>query len=511
MKKNIIIFTIVLSFVGISCGDDALTLENDNQQTTGTYFKNGAELSSAVTSIYAALQSTNLISREWFFLHDLRSDEMASGGGHLEAHRNQILIGSHDPGNVLLSGVWNMLYRLVHRANAVLTYGPETEMEEGLRTRLMGEANFLRAWAYFELYTLWGGVPIYETFATDLEGAMPRSSAEEVKAFIVSDLTTAIERLPESYGSSDYGRVTSIAAKMLMGKLHMFDSQYADAKPFLEEVVAYGEAQFGNPLMDQYFDNFKEETEFNKESIWEIVYTSTGNYNWDGDGNDYGPNESWIRSQEYSAVGWRNLIPSDKLLAEFEDEDPRLTDNFYFTGDKYGDPGAQKTLTDDAQRGNSSTFNGSPAKISWKKYSVMYKLDPGGFYDKSGINYRMMRYADAYLMLAEIENEIGTADKALEYLNKTRNRASVNMPEYPTAEYPTATKTDIMEAIMHERMVEFAGEEIRNFDILRWRKAGKFSEEPIPYFETKYQLLPIPQSELDANDKMDQADQNPGY
>src|SRR5690606_3118680 len=121
----------------------------------------------------------------------------------------------------------------------------------------------------------------------------------------------------------------------------------------------------GNPLMDEYFDNFTEEAEYNKESIWEISYTSAGNYSWDGDGNDYGPNESWIRSQEYSAVGWRNLIPSDKLLAEFEDGDPRLNFNFYFTGDMYGDPDDPVELTDEAQRGKdrkSTRLNSSHVK-----------------------------------------------------------------------------------------------------------------------------------------------------
>ena len=102
----------------------------------------------------------------------------------------------------------------------------------------------------------------------------------------------------------------------------------------------------------------------------------------------------------------------------------------------------------------------------------------------------MMRYADIYLLLAECENEIGSpATKAVEYLNKTRARPSVNMPPYPTAAYPTGSKDQIFKAIMHERMVELAGEEARNFDILRWRKAGKLATEPISYFQAnKYEL-----------------------
>lgn len=515
MRKKIFFVSLtVCLFAAISCSEDLLEKENRNRQTTGTYYKTASEISSALNGVYAILQSNSLGGREWFFLHDLRSDEMASGGGHLETHRNQILIGTHDAGNDILLQVWTGCYRLILRANAVIQFAPDAEFDdEGLRSRLMGEAKFLRAWAYYQLYTLWGDAPIYEQFATTLDGAKPRSPKAEVKALIVRDLTDAINSLPNSFSGNDQGRATKIAAQALLGKLYMFDAEYSEAKPLLEAVIAYGEdASGGNPLMDNYFDNFTEEAEFNKESVWEVAYTSNGNYSWDGDGNDYGPNESWIRSQEYSAVGWRNLVPSDDLLAEFEDGDPRLNDNFYFTGDMYGDPSSPLALTDEAQRGNTSMYKGVEQKISWKKYSVMYKLDPGGYYDQIGINYRMMRYADIYLLLAEAENEVGTPAKAIEYLNKTRNRPSVSMPEYPTAEYPTGSKEEIMRAIMHERRVELAGEEQRNTDILRWRKAGKLVSEPISYFQpNKYELLPVPINELDANPVIEQEDQNPGY
>ncbi|MFO7257186.1 MAG: RagB/SusD family nutrient uptake outer membrane protein [Bacteroidota bacterium] len=514
MRKKIFFISLtVCLLVAFSCGEDILDKQNSNKQTTETYYIVQQEIHAALTGVYGVLQSNSLGGREWFFLHDLRSDEMASGGGHLETHRNQILIGTHDAGNDVILQVWTGCYRLIHRANAVIQLAVNAEFgNESLRNRYLGEAHFLRGWAYYQLYTLWGDVPIMEEFATTLDGAKPRSPASEVKNLMIQDFTFAIQNLPESYSGSDLGRATKIAAQAMLAKLYMFDAQYSEAKPLLEAVINYGEATFGgNPLMDDYFDNFTEEAEYNKESIWEISYTSAGNYNWDADGNDYGPNESWIRSQEYSAVGWRNLIPSDKLLAEFEDGDPRLKFNFYFTGDTYGPPDNPVVLTDEAQRGNTSVYKGVEQKISWKKYSVMYKLDPGGYYDQIGINYRMIRYADIYLLAAEVENEIGTSVKALEYLNKTRNRPSVAMPEYPTADYPCNSKDEIMRAIIHERMVELAGEEQRNTDILRWRKAGKLTTEPISYYEPKYTLLPIPIVELDANPYIDQSQQNPGY
>lgn len=508
MKSRIILCTMAFTLVFLSCDNDLLNKTNPNNLTTDSYYKTDEDLAKALNGVYALLQSNGLGGREWFFLQDLRSDDVQTGGGQLETPRNQILIGSHAPSNPVLSSVFQNLYRLIHRANALITNAPTaTTKDQSLKDRYVAEARVLRAWAYHQLLEFWGGVPLYTTYAIALDETKPRASGQEVSDFLISELSAVTASLPESYSGNDLGRVTKGAAHTLLAKIYLAKGDYTNAKQQLEAVKT-----IGYNLTDNYFDNFTEENEYNEESIWEISYTSSGNYNWDGDGNDYGPNESWIRSQEYSAIGWRNLIPSDGLLAEFENNDPRLNDNFYFTGDSYGDPAQLKTLTDGDQRGNNVIYQGVPQKVSWKKYSVMYKLDPGGYYDKIGINYRMYRYSDVLLMLAECENEVGSPALAIDYLNEVRNRPSVNMPDYPTAEYPVNSKSEIFRAIVHERRVELAGEEVRNFDILRWRKNRQLASEPISYFQAnKYEYLPIPQDEINNNPLVPPSSQNPGY
>lgn len=507
MKSKIIVSLALVIFTFNSCDDSLLDKTSENNVPAENYYKTTEELSVAVTGAYAILQGVNLGGREFFFLHDLRSDDFATGGGQLETPRNQLLIGSHNATNAVMTSVYNGLFRLVHRSNAIITGAEEAEGDATLKSRLVAEAKFLRALAYYNLAGFWGGVPIYDTFGTSFDDAKPRATADEVWNFVYADLTAAQADLPATYSGGDLGRASKGAALTLLAKAYLFNGDYTNAKTHLETVKGMGYA-----LTDEYFDNFSEETEYNEESIFELTYTSSGNYNWDGDGNGTLVNESWIRSQEYSAVGWRNLIPSDELLNEFETNDPRLDDNFYFIGDTYGEPGAPLTLTDDKVQGNTSDFQGVPQKVSWKKYSVMYKLDPGGFYDKIGINYRMFRYADVLLMLAECENEVGSASAAIDYMNEVRNRPSVNMPEYPTAAYPCNSKAEITRAIIHERRVELAGEEVRNFDILRWRRNDKLATEPISYFTAnKYEVLPIPQDELNSNPNITQGDQNPGY
>jgi len=508
MRIKSIIITVVAALASNGCGESVLDKQSENNVPVENYYKTTDELFRAVTGAYAILQSTDLCAREWFFLHDLRSDDVSSGGGQLETPRNQLLIGTHGPTNAVMTGVYKSLFRLIHRANAVINNAPEATGDAALKTRLVAEARFLRAWAYYQLAGFWGGVPLYKGIEVNFDDAKPlaRSTADETWAYVYSELNAILPDLPTTYVSSDLGRVTRGAALMTLAKAYMFNNDYTNAKPRLEAIRDIGYA-----LTDNYFDNFMEETEYNSESIWELSYTSSGNYNWDADGNGTLVNESWIRSQEYSAVGWRNLIPSRSLLEEYEANDPRLKENFYFIGDTYGGEANPLTLTDDKVQGNTTMFKGVAQKISWRKYSVMYKLDPGGFYDKNGMNYRMYRYADALLMLAECENEIGTAAAAIDYMNEVRNRPSVNMPEYPTAAYPCNSKAEITRAIIHERRVELAGEEKRNFDILRWRKGGKLTTDPISYYESKHQLLPIPQDELNDNPNITQANQNQGY
>jgi starch-binding outer membrane protein, SusD/RagB family len=120
------------------------------------------------------------------------------------------------------------------------------------------------------------------------------------------------------------------------------------------------------------------------------------------------------------------------------------------------------------------------------------------------------------LLLAEIENELGNQAAAVAYLNQLRNRPDVMMPNYPTAQYPAATKEEVFAAIRHESQVERGGEEGRDFDVLRWIKQGKMA----PPFKTytfnpaRDFVLPIPQDEISRNPQLGQGGipgQNPNY
>jgi starch-binding outer membrane protein, SusD/RagB family len=496
----------------MACSEKLLDKTNPNGATPESFYADEAQLTQGVNAVYAIAQGFGLVAREWFFVHDLRSDDMATGGGQLETPRNQILTGVHTLANPVAQSVWEGFYRTIHRANSVIDGSANTKGSVAAIKRIVGEAKFLRAWAYSDLTILWGPVPLHTQVAKSFEDtSKPRSPVDDIYAVIIKDLTEIQADLPLSYSGDDIGRVTKGAAQALLGRVLMAKGDYAGAKTELLKVYNSNVYQ----LMDNYSDNFLEETGFNKESIFEIGFNNNS-MNWNGgpDGNAAGNDEGNSRTQEYSAIGWRNLIPSNGLLAEYETvatgpkDDPRFAFSFYRIGDTYN--GGANTLKDSEVQGNLSNYPPAAQKISWKKYSAMYK-NKETFYT-GPMNMRIIRYAEVLGNLAECENEVGTGVQALVYLNKLRARTSVNMPAYPTTQFPSSTKAEVFKTIQHERRVEFAGEQIRNRDILRWRKNGKLTSEPIAYFAaSKFEFLPIPQSEFATNSKLTSADQNSGY
>lgn len=538
-KIYLTIFTIgiLMTIVIVSC-DKNLDKTDPNSVVVSDFFKNSAELQSGTNAIYAVLHGSNLVGREWFFLHDTRSDEVATGGSQLEPPRAQLLTGVHDPTNSVMNGVWNALYTLIHRANTVISNGPNVTDNNSLRDRCVAEAKFLRAWAYYELVSQWGGVPIYLTPVTGADSYQARATEADVYTQIIADLQAAIAILPGKSGI-EKGRATKGACNALLGRVLMQKGDYAAAKTALLNVPSGGAD--GYRLMDRYLDNVEaglstptdagkldETFEFNDESIFEAIFVDKGNtdFNWGGNGIGDGAaaNQSTVRNQEYCPVAWRNLIPSNKFLNEFENTatgavktDPRYKFSVYETGDLYNN--GQTALVDADVQGPTSVVNGVTKKVSWRKYMVLYRDSKAyaGFHP-SGNNQRLIRYADVLLMLAECENEASNMPAALGYLNQVRDRPSVAMPHYPTAQYPCTNKNQVTAAIMHERMVELGDEEVRNVDIMRWRKKGYYPAvvpEPLSYFQAnKHELLPIPQAEIDNNPKLGTGGvpkQNPGY
>ncbi len=495
---------LLILFLSFSCDESLLEQDNENQFLFDTYYVDGRQLTAGTNAIYAQFLGADLWGRMMQYFSDMRADEHAAGGSQLEVHNAQLLAGSYDNANYPINAAWRGFYRIIHRANAVIQYGSAIEdIDEGLKKQRLAEAKFLRAYAYFNLTVHWGKVPIYTEIVTSVSEAKAPAEEAEVYQLMETDLTDIQDDLDWVYTGEDAGRANKGAVKLLLARVYMHQGKFLEAKNVLEDI--YNDGPYY--LVPNYSDNFKEETEYNDESIFEIGFLGSG-FDWAPDNNST-TSRGHVMFQDYSPTAWRNAIPSNKLLNSFEHpfhgdakEDPRLSETVIFVGDAFG-AASLDTLKDDMVNGNASQFHGETIKASWYKYSPMYKLNPGGWY-VSGINYRAMRYAEVLIKLAECENEVGTQENAVDYLNEIRARTSVDMPPYPTANYPVNNKEQVMRAIMHESLVEFANEKLRVLELARWRKNDMFSTlnpDPVGYIADNpaKALLPYPVEEASRN------------
>jgi hypothetical protein len=500
MNKAIVVVLLAITSV-IAC-TKRLNVLDENNPTGESYFKTASELQNGVNAAYSTLRSAQLVGREWFFTHDMRGGETSTGGAQLEAPRAELLAQpSPAPSNSVITNVWQGSYQMINRANLVIAKAPGVTDNNALRDRVVGEAEFLRAWAYFELVSQWGEVPLYTEPVTSATGFKGKSPVADIYALIVSDLNDAAAKLPASYGSSDNGRATSGAANALLGRVLVQKGDYAGAKAALLKV--YGKYS----LVDNYNWNFDGDVkddngitittghEFNAESIFEVVFVDKGdnNFNWGYNGEGSTSPLSTVRNQEYG-ITWGNVIPSNQFLDEFEANDPRYKFTIFEEGDNIltqSPLGAKKLVAADMNIA-ASVKGGVTIKRFFRKYNI-YDWVNSGFHP-GGINQRVIRYAEVLLLLAECEAEVGSPAQAAIYINQVRNRPSVKLPPVELT-----TKNQALRAVMHERTVELGAEELASIDILRWRAKGYFpSIKPDPK-PGQTDLFPIPAAETSTN------------
>ena len=504
-KISIVVMMGGLLVAGIVACNKKLDVTDVNNPTTESYFKTAAELQNGVNAIYSTLRGGELVAREWFFTHDMRGGECASGGAQLEAPRAELLNQpAPAPSNAVMTNVWTGCYQMINRANQVLAKAAGVTDNTSLRDRLVGETKFLRAWAYFELVSQWGDVPLYTEPITSATGYKAKSPAADIYTVIIADLTDAATKLPAVYTAGDNGRATQGAANTMLGKVNMQKGDYAAAKTALLKVynkyslVSNYSWNTDGDILSDAGASLTAGHEFNAESIFEVVFVdrNDNNFNWGYNGEGSTSPLATVRCQEYG-ITWGNVIPSNRYLNEFEANDPRYKLSVYEEGDQIltapnAVPAGPLTLTADIMNIAATVKGGVTKKRFFRKYNI-YDYVSSSFHT-GGINQRLLRYADVLLMLAECEAETGTVSQAAAYINEVRARPSVNMPAIAPA-----TKNDVLKAMMHEWTVEFGGEERASVNILRWRKKGYFpavTADPVP---NQVDFFPIPSAETSTN------------
>ena len=392
--------------------------------------------------------------------------------------------------------------------------------QDALRRQLRGEALFLRAFYYFNLVRTFGDVPLFTTALRTVESAqVPRTPTAEVYAQIKADLSEAIPLLPDTYAGSglgqEVGRVTSGAARTLLGKVHLTLEEWQRVL----DVTAPLEGRYS--LRPNYIDNFygligDTGGENRVESIFEVQFAVQGS----------GPT-SQIRVN-YTPVGVRDgqnrLFPTDDaylrsepgaygpnaLVQAFEPGDAR----FGVTLDRFGATRSSNSGVYPARDANGNVVtrtnaNGEEEVVLAREYFVRKWFSDVGN-TETRWNVPILRYAEVLLMRAEAFAELGQTANAVPLVNRVRQRAGLA---------PLAADVDVVQAVRRERRTELAFEHKRLFDLNRWGilpqalalqgvqiDPSKVTAHPVT---GKPQVLyPISSDELQRNPN---ATQNAGY
>ena len=519
MKKYFKIFTLpllALMFVPMSCSDGLLDQVNTNTVSSGTFWANESDVALAVNGMYHPLTNTFFWGRIIHTGAMLRSDvfNVRPFGVNTALSTFQ---GEPGAGR-WATEVFQEPYKAIYRANSVLENVNETNVPDAAtRNAFLGQAYFIRAFSYWYTVNLFGNMPLVTETAKGSEDFFPpQATPEAIWTQIVADLTQAEDLLPTSWDSENLGRPTAGAAKALLGKSELYRGNWAAAETALMAVV--NSNNYSLLPAARYHENFDESNENNEESLFELQYQGVASFAWGVDvagvgtmGNfhiDYAPPEkspdqshfvnSWVKDL-FEANG--ETIRRDQTLA------------YDYTGATgYGGVDFNTDFAGDIAVAQADGME----PIFSKKYTGMDigTRDQVDFLGTNvGTNWRIIRYADVLLMLAEALNEQGKTADAEMYLNMVRSRANV-------ADKTGLNQADMRQAIIDERVLELSGEGHRFFDLVRWGLADDYmgatslhGDHPKSlsggiFQENKHEYIWIPQGELDANPNLVQ---NPGY
>lgn len=480
--------------VGLTSCDKFLDLKPISEETSGNAYNTAAQLEAALTGSYESFQSSDYYVWDRVLFQDVRSDNAYAGGDNPEIFAIDYL--NITPVNGRVYGIWSNLYNAIAKANLVLEKTPlvqDHKLSEQRRSQIVGEALFLRAYHYFTLVRVFGGVPLMlePVKSTDPSATQkPRNSEQEVYAQIATDLQEAIKHLPDTYGADaavNRSRATKGAANALLAKVYA-----QQPTPDYGKVVQHADAVINSPagyrLLANYAHLFDGNHYANEESILEIQFLG-------------GVEGSWAPQMQLppslSGDTWRKFVtPSHDLINAYD------------------------ALGDAQRKGASVLFEEVPwVDEFWNNQlgssvPFAYKWKNASGWNSADKPY-LLRLADILLIKAEALNAQGNSEEAAKLVDQVRQR--VGLAKVAAAD--RTSKTVMADIILQERRLELAFEGHRWDDLVRHGKAVQTMNalneidlrtgSKVNYQAAdKHLRCPLPQRELDRNPKLQQ---NPGY
>jgi len=497
-----------LAIITTSCvNDDDLIQVDPNNSAVDSFWKTDSDALKGVNAAYGSLLTDGTYMRSTPLLLDLKGDDTRSNSPW-GAMANVGRFNSNPSDAAIYGWAYETYYQGIFRANQVLANVPAINFENAeLKNRILGQAYFLRGLYLFHAVNMFKNVPV----PTQIAAIYPQKTEAEGWAQVIADFKKAAELLPPSYTSvsgldaGEKGRATKGAALGYLGKAYLFTKDFTNARDAFKAVIDLGVYS----LVSNYRDNFTETNENNSESLFEVQFSR------DAGGVDLGwggaPASGWGKTSARAITygprgfGFTDVQPTWALYNEYQQEkttantvDPRLDATMF-----YNKPGGMQLYGQ-----NFATKYASNAADLNDLFCRKYENSDGQKVDefdwRSGINERLMRYADVLLMYAECLNETGNTAGAYTYIQQVRNR--VGLPNLATAK-PGMTQAQMRDQIGHERFLEFPLEGHRFDDIRRWgwlQDPAKLAwlksrDAEFNSYAAGREFFPIPQLERDNN------------
>lgn len=541
-----LVLTIVLMVTMFSCKKE-LTESNPSGLTAETVFTTAAGFETLVNAAYT-------YSRFWYgkeegySVMEMGTDLWTSGTGDVYPQLSQYnnLQGAN---TVALTTLWNNTYAAINLCNTgIAKIAAVPDLTPTQKANREGELKFLRAFYYWHIVELWGGVH----FSTEpSEGVITTANRTPVDTFysqIFKDLNFAVANLPAT--SAQFGRVTQPVAKAFLARMLLTRGRNEEAITLSNDVIK----NYGLTLQAKYIDLWNMSNLKSKEIIWSVDYSTVLTFNdlatttfpgGHGRGSNNGHlmflmvydqvNTSILARDLNNGRPFNRYMPTLAFLNLFDDtNDSRYAGSFQTVW--YANKAANGFAIGDTAAIAAKVII-PPAVIASKKYTI---YDVAKVYGTDGVPIQrrfyvslkkfkdstrlslaeaqsardafVMRLAEMYLIAAEAELKIGKIDSAAYYLNVIRKRAAIPGRE---ANMVVAAADVTLDYILDERARELGGEQLRWFDLKRTNKLQSriqlMNPDASKYFQAYHTLRPIPQTQIDAVTNKDEFKQNPGY
>jgi hypothetical protein len=540
---TVLVFCISSFLLVTSCD---LTEYNPGGITSETVYTTPEGFESLVNAAYS-------YSRWWYGKEEgwaageMGTDLWTSGAG--DENPNFTRYENLQPSANVVGVFWKQFYSAINLCNAGISRIGESGMSEELQTTREAELRFLRAFYYWHIVEMWGGVH----FTTEeTEGIQINANKTSVETFynqIFEDLDFAINNLPVT--TSDIGRVTKPAAEAFLARMYLTRGMDQEASDMADKVIN----DYSFDLVENYDDLWEMDNLRNDEVIWAINYSEDLALNDQQDdilfpeGHSRGGHNGHLHFiMTYDQVSgmdrdiengrpFNRYMPTQFLLDLYQDDvDSRYDGSFKSVwysnapseveGMAEGDTAIYATKNEVSEQfrqdavytiyDRSDIYESDGSIVQRTKYPSLDKFAdptrPSTSEMRSSRDAFVMRLAEMYLIAAEAQFNMGNNTEAANYINVIRERAA--KPGNEAAMRVTAADINL-DFILDERARELAGEQLRWFDLKRTgtllERTREYNPEAGANIQNHHILRPIPQAQMDAVQNKDEFTQNEGY